>query len=72
MPVVTDPLDEIRAIMIRYSLGQIGPSGADQEVMDILRTKGYVEQKVIKPMLVGIHHLNRGGVIGASQGMHKS
>ena len=72
MPVVSDPLDPIRAILIRYEHGLIGPSGADQEVMDILRTKGYVSQKVIKPMLVGIHHLNRGGVIGASQGMHKS
>ena len=71
MPVVIDPLDEIRAILIRYSLGQIGPSGADQEVMDMLRRKGYVSQKVIKPMLVGIHHLNRGGIMGASQGVRK-
>jgi hypothetical protein len=71
MPVVTDPLDEIRAIMIRYSLGQIGSSGADQEVTDILRRKGLVSQKVIKPMLAGIHHLNRGGIMGASQGVRK-
>ena len=69
MPVVTDPLDEIRAILIRYDKGEIGPPGADHEIMAILRKRGHVSKKQIHPMLVCIHRLNRGGMIGTSKGV---
>ena len=42
MPVVTDPSDEIREILIRYAAGEIGPPGADHEIMKILRMRGHV------------------------------
>ena len=69
MPVVSDPLDEIRAILIRYATGDIGPPGADHEIMAILRKKGHVANNKIPPMLVGIHRLNRGGAIGTSKAL---
>ena len=69
MPVVSDPLDEIRAILIRYAAGDIGPPGADHQIMAILRRRGQVFKKKIPPMLVGIHRLNRGGTIGTSKGV---
>ena len=45
MPVVSDPSDEIRAILIRYAKGDIGPPGAGQQIMAILRRKGHVTKK---------------------------
>ena len=69
MPVVSDPSDEIREILIRYAKGDIGPPGADHEIMAILRRRGHVASKKIPPMLVGIHQLNRGGAIGTSKGV---
>ena len=69
MSVMSEPLDAIRAILIRYAAGDIGPPGADHEIMKILRTRGHVTNKRIKPMLVGIHRMNRGGAIGTSKGV---
>jgi len=69
MPVVSDPLGEVRAILIRYAGGDMGPSGADHEIMTILRRRGNVTQKKILPMLVGIHRMNPGGLIGATKGV---
>ena len=69
MPVVYDPSDEVRAILIRYAEGDMGPSGADHEIMQILRRRGNVTLKKILPMLVGIHRMNRGGLIGATKGV---
>ena len=69
MPVVTDPLDEVRAVLNRYAKGDIGPSGADLEIMKILRGQGQLRNQKIPPMLVGIHRLNRGGAIGTSKGV---
>ena len=69
MPVITDPFDEIRAILIRYDKGEIGPPGADHEIMAILRKRGHVSRKQIHPMLVCVHRLNRGGMIGTSKGV---
>ena len=69
MPVVTNREDEIRAILIRYAAGLIGPPGADGQIMAILIKKGHAFRKQIRPMRVGIHRLNRGGMIGASKGV---
>ena len=66
MPVIDDPQDDIRAILILYAKGFVGPSGVDATIMAILRTRGQATKRKIHPMKVGIHHLNRGGVIGAS------
>ena len=69
MHVVSNPLDEIREILIRYEAGEIGPPGADYEIMVILRRKGLATLRKIPPMQVGIHRKNRGGCIGASMGV---
>ena len=64
--LVTDPLDPIRAILIKYGEHQIGPAGADSQIMAILFRRGFASKRKRHPMKVGIHRLNRGGVIGAS------
>ena len=69
MPVVTDPEDEVRAVLLRYEKGEIGPPGADHEIMVILRRQGHITVKQIRPMLVGIHRQNRGSQIGSSRGV---
>ena len=43
-----------------------GASGVDEDIITELRRRGHCESDQINPMLVGIHHLNRGGVIGNS------
>ena len=68
MPVCSDPTDEIRAILILYAAGDVGPSGADATIMAILVRRGHASKRRIHPMKVGIHHLNRGGVIGGKLG----
>ena len=69
MPVVTKPADEVRAVLLRYEKGEIGPPGADHEIMVILRRQGHITVKQIRTMLDGIHRQNRGGQIGASRGV---
>ena len=67
MLVVTDPADEIRAILIRYAAGDIGPPGADGQIMALLVQQGHAVRKQVRPMKIGIHRKNRGGMIGASK-----
>ena len=69
MPVVTDPADPIRAILNCYAIDDIGPPGADGQIMALLVEQGLAVRKQIRPMKVGIHRKNRGGMIGASKGM---
>ena len=64
--LVTDPTDPIRAIILLYLANEIGCAGADGQIMIILIGLGLAVTRKIRPMKVGIHHLNRGGVIGAS------
>ena len=64
--LVTDPSDLIRAILIKYGEHNIGPAGADSQIMAILFRKGFAIKRKIRPIKVGIHRKNRGGVIGAS------
>ena len=66
---MSDPADEVRAILNRYAKGEIGPPGADHEIMQISRKKGHIALKQIPPMQVGIHKLNQGGMIGTSKGV---
>ena len=65
--LVTNPLDEIRAILILYTKHQIGAAGADGQIMKILFRKGYARKQQTQAMRVCFHRLNRGGVIGSSQ-----
>ena len=67
MPVVTDPADKISAILIRYAAGDIGPPGADGQIMALLFQQGLGVRKQVRPMKIGIHRKNRGGMIGASK-----
>ena len=63
---VSDPADPIRAILIRYAQHEIGACGADGQITAWLFKKGLAVRKKLHALKVGIHHRNRGSVIGHS------
>ena len=63
---VMDPTDEIRLIIVKYLNLDIGASGADSQILNILVRRGWVSKKQIPPHTVCFHNRNRRGIIGAS------
>jgi hypothetical protein len=48
-----------------------GAAGVDEEIMTELKIRGHVSRQRIDPMLVCIHHQDRGGVIGNSMNLSR-